>query len=308
VTGRFAPSPTGDLHLGNLRTALVAWLAARSRQAAFLVRMEDLDRVTSSPEHERRQLHDLARLGLDHDGTVVRQSERFPRYEAALDRLERLGVTYPCWCTRREIREAASAPHDGLLRYPGTCRHLDRRRLEERRASGRRPALRLDAAAAAAHLGIDTELEVVDLVAGTYRTSVDDLVLRRHDGVPAYHVAVVVDDAAQGVTEVVRGDDLLAVTPSQVLLQRLLGLTTPAYAHVPLAVDPRGERLAKRHGAVTLSDLARIGVDVGTVLVRLLDSLGVDTGGGPIDLRAIADRFDVTSLARDRRPWVVGDL
>ena len=132
--------------------------------------------------------------------------------------------------------------------------------------------------------------------------------LRRHDGVPAYHVAVVVDDDAQGVTEVVRGDDLLAVTPSQVLLQRLLGLTTPAYAHVPLAVDPRGERLAKRHGAVTLSDLARLGVDVRTVLVRLLDSLGVDTEGGPIDLTAIAGRFDVTALARDRRPWVVGDL
>lgn len=308
MTGRFAPSPTGDLHLGNLRTALVAWLAARSRQASFLVRMEDLDRVTSSPEHERRQLYDLARLGLDHDGAVVRQSERFPLYEAALDRLEQLGVTYPCWCTRREIREAAAAPHDGALRYPGTCRELGRRRLEERRASGRRPALRLDAGAAMACLGIGSELEIVDLVAGTYRTGVDDLVLRRNDGVPAYHVAVVVDDDAQGVTEVVRGDDLLAVTPSQVLLQRLLGLTTPTYAHVPLAVDPLGERLAKRHGAVTLSDLARLGVDDRTVLARLLHSLGVDTGGGPIDLRTIADRFDVTALARDRRPWVVGDL
>ena len=114
--------------------------------------MEDLDRVTSSPEHERRQLDDLARLGLDHDGAVVRQSERFDLYEAALDRLNQLGVTYPCWCTRREIREAASAPHDGVLRYPGTCRHLDRRRLEERWASGRRPALRLDAAAASVGL------------------------------------------------------------------------------------------------------------------------------------------------------------
>lgn len=308
MTGRFAPSPTGDLHLGNLRTALVAWLAARAMGAAFLVRMEDLDRVTSSPHHERRQLADLAALGLTHDGEVVRQSERFALYEAALDRLTRMGLTYPCWCTRREIREAASAPHVAPGTYPGTCRTLSPGARAERAAHGRQPALRLNASAAARYLGSNAVIEVHDVVAGAFASTVDDVVLRRNDGVPAYHLAVVVDDAAQGVTQVVRGDDLLPVTPSQVLLQRLLGFPTPQYAHVPLALNPAGERLAKRHGAVTLHELGRREVTPAMVLRRLLTSLGLDVPPGPVDLWEVADTFELTLLAQDRRPWVVDDL
>ena len=297
VAGRFAPSPTGDLHLGNLRTAMVAWLAARASGRAFLVRMEDLDRVTSSVEHERRQLADLAAIGVDHDGEVVRQSERFDRYEAAIADLAGRDLVYPCYCTRREIRAeidaSASAPHGPLPdgAYPGTCRDLTVRQRAEREASGRRPALRLRAGA--------VRVEVEDRLAGRVSGLVDDVVLRRNDGVPAYNLAVVVDDAAQGVTQVVRGDDLLSSTPRQVHLQRLLGLPTPEYVHVPLVVGPDGERLAKRHGAVTLRELAAAGQDVTVVRDRLVASLGLAGPGGPRSLADLVASFDVERLPRE---------
>ena len=248
VTGRFAPSPTGSLHLGNLRTAVVAWLFARAADGRFLVRMEDLDRIQASRDHEAAQLGDLASLGFDWDGEVVRQSERFDRYEAAITSLTAIGRTYPCYCTRREIRDAAAAPHDdGADRtYPGTCRQLTVAQRAGREAAGRPPALRL-----AADPG---EVTVGDLVLGTVTGPTEDLVLRRNDGVPAYNLAVVVDDAAQGVEEVVRGDDLASSSPRQRHLADLLGLAPVRYAHVPLVVGPDGARLAKRHGAVTLAD------------------------------------------------------
>ena len=276
MAGRFAPSPTGELHVGNLRTALAAWAAARSTGRRFIVRMEDLDRVTSSPEHEARQLADLAEVGIDWDGPVVRQSDRFDRYRAVIDRLRDEGRVYECYCTRREIREeienAAAAPHrhlpDGA--YPGTCRDLSDAERSRRRAAGRRPALRLRT---------DGEIITIDdRIAGRYEGAVDDVVLARADGVPAYNLAVVVDDIAQGVTQVVRGDDLLSSTPRQVLLHRLVGADVPEYWHVPLVLGEDGQRLAKRHGAVTLADLAAIGVDAGAVRASLLDSLGVDGG------------------------------
>ncbi|HSL59118.1 MAG TPA: tRNA glutamyl-Q(34) synthetase GluQRS, partial [Acidimicrobiales bacterium] len=238
AVGRFAPSPTGTLHLGNLRTALVAWLFARSSGSRFLVRMEDLDRVQSRPEHERGQLADLAALGLDWDGPVLRQSERFDRYEAAIARLDAAGLTYRCWCTRREIREAASAPHGDLPdgAYPGTCRDLPTRELAARERSDRPAALRLRADHAT--------VGFTDRLVGPVSGRIDDVVLRRNDGVPAYNLAVVVDDADQGVEEVVRGDDLLSSTPRQLHLARLLDLAEPTHAHVPLALAPDGERLA----------------------------------------------------------------
>ena len=294
MAGRFAPSPTGDLHLGNLRTALVAWLAARATGRDFLVRMEDLDRVTSSREHEARQLADLAALGIHHDGEVVRQSERFAPYRAAIDRLAADGRVYPCYCTRREIRAeieaAARAPHDHLPdgAYPGTCRDLTADERAVREAAGRRPALRLRT---------DGEvIDVVDLVAGPYAGAVDDVVLARADGVPAYNLAVVVDDAAQGVTQVVRGDDLLASTPRQILLQRLLGLPTPAYLHVPLVLGPDGQRLAKRHGAVTLHDLAAAGWSPTDVVGVLARSLGLAAASERVTVADLVDRFDPTRL------------
>src|SRR5436305_1790981 len=244
ATGRFAPSPTGDLHLGNLRTALLAWLFARSAGSRFLVRMEDLDTQRVRPGIEERQLADMAAIGLDWDGPVARQSERTGLYEQALARLE----TYPCYCTRAEIREAASAPQrmpaEGA--YPGTCRELTAAQRAERETAGRRPALRLNAGAPL----VDFE----DRLVGRHSAVVDDFVLRRGDGAFAYNLAVVLDDADQGIEEVVRGADLVDSTPRQLHLARMLGLPEPAYAHVPLMLGSDGARLAKRHGAVTLAE------------------------------------------------------
>ena len=295
-TGRFAPSPTGPLHVGNLRTALVAWLAARHDDGRFLVRMEDLDRVTSAREHERSQLDDLAALGLDWDDEPVRQSERFALYDEAIDQLTRAGLTYACYCTRREILEASRAPHgespDGA--YPGTCRSISAadRRAKER--DGRPPATRLLAQ-------VDDVMFVDDLV-GAVSGLVDDVVLRRNDGVPAYNLAVVVDDAAQGVTQVVRADDLLTSTPRQIHLLDLLGLSIPGYLHVPLVVAETGERLAKRHGAVTLNDLRRLGINPPEVLTQLAVSLGLAEPDEPVTARGLIPRFEVSRLPR--LPWV----
>ncbi|MEY2445524.1 MAG: glutamyl-tRNA synthetase [Ilumatobacteraceae bacterium] len=295
VRGRFAPSPTGRLHLGNLRTALLAWLMARRTGDEFIVRMEDLDRVTSSAAHEATQLEELRSIGIDWDGEVLRQSERFDLYRSAIARLRSEGLVYECFCTRSEIRQAASAPHgddaDGL--YPGTCRELtedDRRVL---RASGRQPALRLR--------GDGRMVSFDDQLAGPQTGRMDDVVLQRNDGVPAYNLAVVVDDAAQGVTEVVRGDDLLATTPRQIELHRLLGLPTPHYAHVPLVLAPDGTRLAKRHGAVTLEDLAARGCAPAEVCAWLATSLGVETDGEAVMAGDLLDRFDVTRVPSS--PW-----
>lgn len=246
--GRFAPSPTGPLHLGSLRTALLAWLFARSQSARFLVRIEDLDPQRSRAEFERAQLEDLRALGLDWDGTPVRQSERMPLYEDALAQLEAQGRLYPCFCTRAEIREAASAPHGKLPEgsYPGTCRALGEHERASRRAAGRPFALRVDAGG--------ERIEFDDRLHGRSGAVVDDFVVRRADGVPAYQLAVVVDDAAQGVGEVVRGDDLIDSTPRQILLARLLGLPVPVYAHVPLVLGADGARLAKRSRPPALAD------------------------------------------------------
>jgi glutamyl-tRNA synthetase len=270
MLGRFAPSPTGQLHLGNLRTALVAWLAARSVGGGFLVRMEDLDPVTASREHAARQIADLEALGIDHDGEVVFQSERFEWYRAAIARLAADGLVYRCYCTRREIREAASAPHGEPLAdgaYPGTCRELSAMRQAQFEREGRRSALRLRTHG--------ERYRVDDRIAGVYEGVVDDVVLERNDGVPAYNLAVVVDDHLQGVTQVVRGDDLLSSTPRQLHLHHLLGYSSPEYAHVPLVLGPDGSRLAKRHGAVTLADLAVRGTDPRAVLAQLAASLGL---------------------------------
>jgi glutamyl-tRNA synthetase len=293
--GRYAPSPTGALHVGNLRTAMLAWLFARSAGSRFVLRVDDLDPADARPEHEAGQLADVAAIGIDWDPPVVRQSERRAAHAAAISTLVAAGRTYECWCTRREIREAASAPHGPPGAYPGTCRRLSAAQRAARQAQGRPAALRLDAGGAV--------VTVVDRLRGEVAAVVDDFVLQRNDGIPAYNLATVVDDAHQGVEEVVRGDDLLDTTPRQVLLARLLGLVVPAYAHVPLVLGADGARLAKRHGDVTLADLARAGVDADVVRAQLSVTLGLARPGEPVTMAALLERFEPATLPLEPTIW-----
>lgn len=272
VVGRYAPSPTGELHLGNLRTALVAWLSARSAGGRFLLRIEDLDSTRSREEWIGVQEGELRAIGLDWDGDPVRQSERSPLYAAALERLSDQDLLYECFCSRKEIREAASAPHPDPYRpidaYPGTCRDLTEAEREERRQAGRPPALRVRTDGA--------RVSFRDVIHGELRFGIDDFVVRRNDGDYAYNLAVVVDDAAQGVTEVVRGEDLLDSTARQLWLYRTLGLIPPEeWLHLPLMRGPDGDRLAKRHGSVTLEQVEAEGGTTAEIVGSLAASLGL---------------------------------
>ncbi|WP_428117051.1 tRNA glutamyl-Q(34) synthetase GluQRS [Candidatus Poriferisodalis sp.] len=302
TTGRWAPSPTGDLHLGNLRTALLAWLFARSADGDFGWRFEDLDNAVR-PQFYDSQLRDVAALGLDWDGEPIRQSERRELYRDAIADLERRGLTYECFCTRREIAEAATAPHGPAPEgaYPGTCRALTAAERAHRRSAGRPAALRV-------RVNPDDALEgrsvtLVDRQLGSFSGTVDDFVLRRGDGTPAYNLAVVVDDGDQGVTEVVRGDDLLPSTPRQVHLARLLGIDAPAYAHVPMVLGRSGQRLAKRDGAITLADRRALGETTLDVLNLLLHSLGIEPIATAQELPATAAVFQPAALPTD--PWTL---
>lgn len=284
---------------------MLAWLFARTTGRSFLLRIEDLDRV--APGAAERQLADLASLGLDWDGEVVLQSSRRPSYELAISQLTSAGLVYECFCTRKEIQQAASAPHLDASpgpdsAYPGTCRDLSADQVRERRHSGRSPALRLRAR--------DREWTVGDEFVGDYTGAVDDLVLRRGDGVPAYNLAVVVDDAAQGVDQVVRGGDLLGSAPRQAYLAHLLGLPQPRYAHVPLALNSAGARLAKRDGAVTLSDLRVLGFSAPDVLTLIARSLSpADAAPAPavephpiVTVTKLLACFNPAELPQ--KPWV----
>lgn len=312
-TGRYAPSPSGDLHLGNLRTAILAWAMARRGGKPFYMRVEDLDRVR--PGAAERQLADLQAMGLDWDVSpgsaaestegkeagVLYQSTRLAAYERAVQRLREAGLVYECYCTRREIQEASSAPHGAPGAYPGTCRGLS----EERRAQ-RPPALRLRAER--------TSYTVHDDFYGPYTGLVDDFVLVRNDGTYAYNLTSVVDDAFVGVEQIVRGDDLLPSAPRQAYLAGLLGLPQPRYAHVPLALNEEGKRLAKRDGAVTLPQLQETGVTIPEVLGWIAASIPVlDDSGRPHEARVpvpdasvILERFDPALMSRE--PWVVRNL
>ncbi|MCK9248665.1 MAG: tRNA glutamyl-Q(34) synthetase GluQRS [Solirubrobacteraceae bacterium] len=297
--GRFAPSPTGTLHLGNLRTALVAWLSIRRAGGTFLLRIEDLDRDRSRPEHEAAQLRDLRAIGVDWDGEPVRQSDRAAAYDDAIDRLDRAGLLYPCWCTRAEIRDAARAPHGDLPEgaYPGTCAHLDAAGRARRAADADRPpALRVRADAA--------RVTVEDRWRGPIAGTVDDFVVRRGDGTVAYNLAVVVDDGRQRIDEVVRGDDLASSAPRQAWLAATLGLPVPSYAHVPLVLGPDGRRLAKRDGAVTLADRAALGEDAATVRGALAASLGiVPPGSRPTPAELVAAFDPAVLVGRGPTRW-----
>ena len=268
--GRYAPSPTGTLHLGNLRTALAAALIARSSGGSFALRWDDLD-DTADPHHEAGQRRDLELLGIAFDPPEMRQTSRFDAYRDALDALRRGGHTYRCWCSRREIREAVAAPHGATIAYPGTCRELTSSQIAEHERGGRPPALRLRAE------GAVTSFD--DRFHGTITAPVDDVVLQRGDGTPAYNLVVVVDDAAQGVEEVVRGDDLLDSTHRQAFLSRRLGLPDPIWTHVPLVTDEAGNRLAKRDGSTGTDRWFEQGGTPGTLRSAIGRTLGIDVSG-----------------------------
>lgn len=257
IVTRFAPSPTGRLHLGHAFSAIRAHDFARERNGRFLVRIEDIDGTRSRPEHVETILRDLEWLGLGWDGEVVFQSQRLARYEAALNRLRAAGLLYPCFCTRADIAASVSAPHgpEGPV-YPGTCRALVSPDLS------RPHCWRIDMAKALATVSTPLTFEE----GGQGRVEADplshgDVVLARKDAPASYHLAVTIDDAAQQVTDIVRGEDLFAATHVHRLLQALLGLPVPRYHHHALLTGADGERLAKRHGAPTLAALREAGED-----------------------------------------------
>lgn len=301
--GRFAPSPTGDLHVGSASTALVAWLFARSAGGELALRVEDIDPPRVVAFAERRQLDDLRWLGLDWDeGPDVggpfapyRQSERRALHDAAIAELVSRGETYLCDCSRAEIARVASAPHAGDEgpRYPGTCRPHGMRE----RAWKRPPALRVALP--------DETIVIDDAIAGRVEQNpwreVGDFVLVRGDGVLAYQLAVVVDDLAMRVTDVVRGRDLLASAPRQALLARMLGGSPPGFAHAPLVVGPNGERLAKRAAGTRIADARDAGVAPETLVGELAASLGLGEGA-PASPRELLTAFDASRLVR--RPTV----
>jgi glutamyl-tRNA synthetase len=296
VRGRFAPSPTGQLHLGNARSALLGWLQARSAGGEFLLRIEDLDRARCRPELEEVLRLDLEYLGLTWDGEVLRQSERGATYEEALERLEGAGRLYPCFCSRAEIARAATAPHgasDDGPRYPGNCRDLTAAQRAERSRT-RHPALRFRP-----EPGRVTTFD--DLVHGPQSQDVEavvgDFVVRRNDGVASYQLAVVVDDAASGVTDVLRGDDLLGSTPRQLQLLDALGLPQPRHAHVPLLMGDDGKRLAKREGAFAVADLRRLGIPPERVVGVLAGWSGIGVGE-PIAARELVAGFSLDNVPR----------
>jgi len=266
ITTRFAPSPTGYLHLGHAHSALTAWRRARVTGGRFLLRIEDIDRTRCRPEFTAAIMEDLAWLGLDWDGEVRIQSEHLPDYRAVLDRLDARGLLYPCFCTRadikREIGESQSAPHapDGSLIYPGLCRGLSSAEQTQRIESGLSYALRLKTTKSVSEVPTLTFNEETDGVRTAHPDSFGDIVLARKDSPASYHLCVTHDDALQGVTLVTRGEDLKPATDIQVLLQALMGWLTPTYAHHKLLTDSTGRRLAKRDRAATLRQMRADGV------------------------------------------------
>lgn len=289
--GRYAPSPTGRLHLGNLRTGLVAWLDARAAGAPFFLRFEDLDTATVRAEHYESQANDLTSLGLDWDGEPLNQSDRLEIYYDAISDLRTAGQVYPCFCSRREIREAAQAPNGPLspLDYPGTCRQLTKAEQQRREDDGRPPALRL-------RVPEGTTRSLVDEIAGEHAGPIDDVVVQRNDGAPAYNLVVVIDDEAQGVGHVIRADDLVTSTPRQIYIAELLGIDPVTYGHVPLVLGPEGKRLAKRDGSVTLPDRIEKGESAVEVRSALAASLGLCEKGHQPTVDELIAAYAVTDL------------
>ncbi len=300
VIGRYAPSPTGPLHLGNLRTALIAWLQARLNGGRFILRMEDLDQPRVKPGCAAQVLADLHWLGLDWDegpdvggpNASYDQSQRLTCYEEAFQRLRREGRLFPCYCSRKDIAQAASAPHrDGMGPvYPGTCRGrvLHARSAEALRINGRRPSWRYRVSSKV----IRFEDCIVGSFAQNLAEEVGDFVLHRADGLFAYQLAVVVDDALMGITDVVRGEDLLDSTPRQLELFEALGFPAPRFWHVPLVCDERGQRLAKRDGSDSVTSFRERGITSASLVGSMAASLGLAPRGAVLTPRELCDQLD----------------
>lgn len=297
VRGRYAPSPTGTLHLGNLRTALLAWLLARCAQGKFVLRIEDLDRPRVRTGATAQMIEDLRWLGLDWDEgpdiggayAPYTQSERQAMYEVHLQRLQEAGLVYPCYCSRAEIARVASAPHgEEGPRYPGTCRTLSKARRRQYETEGRQPALRLR---------VDDERVVTftDLVGGPVsqhvQQAVGDFVLRRADGIFAYQFAVVVDDGLMQISQVVRGADLLSSTARQILLFEALHFPIPTFAHVPLWLDSSGQRFSKRVESAGLHPLRAKGATPEHIVGQLAASCGLVAAGEALSVEQLAARY-----------------
>jgi glutamyl-tRNA synthetase len=292
VVGRLAPSPTGAQHVGNARTYLIAWLSVRSQGGHVLLRIEDIDSPRVKPGAAEQARDDLRWLGLDWDGEPVVQTRRLPLYEAALRKLQARELVYPCTCSRKDVEQAASAPHlehEGPV-YPGTCSH--RRAAAAGTLTGRPYAWRFRTGheSPAFDDGFRGPTRI-DL-----RAAGGDFVVWKSAGTPAYQLAVVVDDADLGVTEVVRGDDLVPSTPRQLLLYRALGLRPPAFVHVPLVVGPDGRRLAKRHGDTRLAALRAAGVRPESLLGLLAWSCGWIPCIEPVTARELLSLFRLGAI------------
>ena len=295
IVGRYAPSPTGDLHHGNLRTALIAWLHARLQGGEFLLRMEDLDTPRTVAGSADRILEDLAWLGLDWDGEVVYQSERQALYQLALEDLQAQLLVYPCFCSRRDIQQAASAPHINSGAYPGTCLKLSKQEIRQR-LQDKQPALRIKVGTA--------EIVFNDACLGSQQQNlaqdVGDFVIKRADGLFAYQLAVVVDDLQQGITDVVRGADLADSTARQIYLCQKLKVRRPLpnYCHVPLMLDQNGQRLAKRDGSQSVRRWRASGASAEALVGELAAGLGLCSAGTVISLADLRQSLDFESLLR----------
>lgn len=304
--GRLAPSPTGALHLGNVRTFMVAWLRARQAGGRLILRTEDLDHPKHKAGAAAQAIGDLRWLGFDWDEEYV-QSSRTALYAAALRKLHAAGLAYPCVCSRRDVEAAQSAPHEGdQLYYPGTCR--------DRFASWQEAYARLNPDPAADGVRRlpcwrfrtpeKAKVSFEDGFSGGYELDVSsklgDFPLARDENGAGYALAVVVDDAAMGVTEVVRGDDLLPATPQQILLYRALGLREPAFFHVPLVVGADGRRLAKRHGDTRIASFREAGVRPEEIVGRLAWSLGMNPDKKAVGLHSLTGSFDPARIPRKR--------
>ena len=294
---RLAPSPTGALHLGNARTFLINWMLARQNGWKIILRIEDIDGPRIKAGADRQAIDDLQWLGMDWDEGPIYQLPRLALYQRAVEQLLELKLAYPCVCSRKEVELAASAPHaeDGAAVYPGTCRGRFASIQEAKDASGKDPAIRF--------IVPDETVDFVDLFAGAVTTQtkqLGDFVIAKADGTPAYQLAVVVDDAAMGVTHVVRGDDLIDSTPRQILLYRALGMPEeiPTYLHLPLVVGEDGLRLAKRHGDTRLSHYRQRGISPQRVLGLMARWCGIN-GYDEIELHELSSEFDVDRVPRE---------